>query len=161
MRRLSAAANAEVLLLRNSKRGRAVQPQDIVEYAADEGTALHSVFEWDDTEAGRLFRLEQARGVLRVTVEVVREHPSEPIRAFVSLSSDRGTGGGYRRLRDVMNDEQLRAELLQDALADMRLYREKYSDLQELTKVWAAVEEVEKSSKTAASRRNRGSDARG
>lgn len=137
-----------------------MQPEEIVEFASNETTALHALFEWDDTEAGRLFRLEQARHVLRMTIEVVREH-HEPIRAFVSLTSDRSAKGGYRRLRDVMNDEQLRAELLQDGLADLRLAKEKYGELQELAKVWGAVEEVEKQTTKIAARRNRGSDARG
>lgn len=140
MRRLSAAANAEVLALRR-RRG-SITPEEVIAFAADENTALHAMFEWDDSEAARQHRISQARLVLRMTIEVVREY-HEPIRAFVSLSTDRGTGGGYRRMRDVMNDPEARAVLLQDALAELRMYQAKYAGLRELDKLWDAAAEIE------------------
>jgi hypothetical protein len=142
MRRLSKAQNAEMQRLRLC-RGRIVKAEDVVAFASQEDTALHSFFEWDDSLAAQQFRLAQARQVLALSVEVVvTDHA--PVRAFVSLSSDRTNGGGYRRVRDAMNDEALRALLLEDALAELRLHRDKYEGLRELAKVWVAAEEVEK-----------------
>jgi hypothetical protein len=39
-------------------------PERVVKEAADPNSPLHEDFEWDDTEAGRLYRLSQARALI-------------------------------------------------------------------------------------------------
>jgi hypothetical protein len=49
-------------------------PFDVIEAARDKTSPLHEYFEWNDTEAARLYRIEQARGLIRtVKIEVVYE----------------------------------------------------------------------------------------
>lgn len=118
-----------------------LHPQHVVDFARDETTALHDRFEWDDTEAGKKYRLEQARHIIRVYVDVADDSVTE-IRAWVSLPSDRETGGGYRKTRDVLSERERREELLQMALRDLMVFKRKYAILQQLAKVFAAAEEV-------------------
>jgi hypothetical protein len=146
MKRLNEAANAELLLLAGDTPLSMLDPEFVLLHAADETSALHPFFEWDDTEAAREYRLIQARGLIRMAV-VVLPARNEPVRAFVSLSTDRSCGGGYRRTRDVLDDPELRAVMLQDALAELRLIQRKYSHLQELSALWQALEAADRQTK--------------
>ena len=66
-----------------------------------------------------------------------------PFRVFVSLSSDRANEGGYRVSAAVMNQDDLRTQLLMDALNEMRRFAAKYRHLQELAKVVTTIDETE------------------
>jgi len=111
----------------------------IVEYAKDKSTALHSQFDWDDTEAARKWRLEQAARIIRLQVTVIGQD-QKPVRAFVSLTTDRRTGIGYREIHDVLKDPDLAAQMLEDALEDLNATRRKYGTLKQLAGVWTAVD---------------------
>ncbi len=119
--------------------GGLLKPEDVVEFAKDPNTALHSEFTWDDTEAARLHRLNQARNVIRLVVTIIGEAP-EPVRAFVSLPTDRAQGGGYRSMAEVVNDSSRREEMLRDALERLLSAKRKYSHLQALQPVWDALD---------------------
>lgn len=135
----SDAIRAELELL---KRGGLVQPADVVARASDPESAMHSWFEWDDTEAAQQHRIWQARQLLRVFV-TVESRDNKPVRAFVSLGSDRYGAGGYRAMAEVLSDEELRAQLLADAVKELRSAERKYRQLQELSGVWSALDDVE------------------
>ena len=123
--------------------------RDVVNYARDEETALHSCFEWDDGTAAEAYRLDQARDLIQVYVMVV-EGSDEPVRAFVSLQSDRtNPGGGYRPLVLVMQDDERRAELLAQAMAEFHRWRDKYRQLKELGPIFTAAQKVRRKRKSA------------
>lgn len=114
----------------------------VVEYAqAHPDSALHTQFEWDDTAAARKWRLEQAGQIIRLQVKVIAENTA-PIRAFVSLSSDRKARAGYRSVEDVLTDAELSKQMLADALDDLNSVRRKYGNLKQLAGVWRAIDEV-------------------
>lgn len=123
-----------------------LQAEDVVEFARDERTALHSEFEWDDTEAAHQFRLVQARQIIRLTVTVV-ESPAGPqtVRMYASCDSDRTQpGGGYRPLTEVMSNDDLREQLLGAAFRELRTVRRKYQQLQELKPIFRAIDKAER-----------------
>lgn len=122
-----------------------LRAEDVVEFARNERTALHSEFEWDDSEAAQQFRLEQARRVIRLVVTVVPKVGSDrPVQMYVSLTSDRAKpGGGYRPFVDVMSDEDRRDELLRQALNEFKRVRSKYEALRELRPIFKAIDKVE------------------
>jgi len=122
--------------------GGSIPPKAVVEFAKDPNTALHSQFEWDDGVAAEKWRLVQARRVLRVYVEPVDLGMSDKVtvRAYVSLPSDRKTGAGYRPIRDVLDNETWRKELLSTAKAELKFFRAKYKTLTELAEVHKAID---------------------
>ena len=123
--------------------GGLLSPERVVEFASNPETALHSQFTWDDGEAAHQYRLWQARKVISVVV-IERDDSAGPrIRSFVSLTTDRVPGGGYRELDDVLSDERLHRQMLDDALDDLRRVRRKYQALQSLRPVWRAMDEVD------------------
>lgn len=141
---MSTEAKMQELQFLQEKHGDLLKPEHVVEFASDERTALHSEFEWDDTEAAHQYRLEQARRVLRLKVIVDSPAGQQHVRMFVSLMSDRQKpGGGYRPLVDVMTADDMRDELLRQALGELKTVRKKYQLLQELRPVFKAIERVE------------------
>ena len=116
---------------------------DVIAFAVDESTALHSRFTWDDDEAAHQYRLYQARNLIRVTVSMLPRVKQE-YRAFVSLKSDRysGDGGGYRVTANVLSSKERRAELLENALEDLEVFQQKYRMLTELAPVFGAASQV-------------------
>jgi len=120
-------------------------PEAIVQHAKNPKSALHNSFEWNDTVAAQKYRLEQARRLLRVTVEFIEvDGTAEPIRVFCSLSQDREGDGGYRAMVDILNDRQMRAMMLSDALRDIEIFTEKYGRLKELVTIIKAMKKTTK-----------------
>lgn len=138
----------ELRVLYKSKKGM-LTPEDVLQRARVRSSALHSYFEWDDTEAARKYRLEQARGVIRtVRVHIERvDVPEIKVRAYVSLPSDRNTTTGYRHISLVMATPAQRNELLAVALAEFEALRKRYADLTELAGVFEAIEKAAKNTK--------------
>ena len=120
-------------------------PEKIVEAARNVKTELHSHFEWDNSIAATQYRIQQARELLRVTVEYVHDGKGKriPQRVFVSLSDDRKEGG-YRSSVDVFNNKEYRAQLLRDALEDLETFKRKYFELKELAEIFDAISKVNK-----------------
>jgi hypothetical protein len=127
-----------------------LRPIDIVEFAKDKTTALHTCFEWDNKKASQEYRLWQAREIISVYVRVIHKN-TKPVRAYVSLMNDRkNIGGGYRDIEIVLKDEYLRGQLLNEALDELERFREKYKQLQELSEVFTAIRHVRKRKKSVA-----------
>lgn len=114
-------------------------PADVVNFARDQGTELHTQFIWDDTEAAEKFRLDQARQVIRAHVIIIGSDPT-PVRAQVSLSTDRGNGGGYRAMVTVLADAEQNATMVRDALRELIRIKAKYERVSTLREIWSAIE---------------------
>lgn len=108
--------NAEKKFLEKlaNQNGGILMVDDVIEAAKDKSCVLHHHFEWDDTEAAKAYRKEQARSLIRKCKIVLVDMPSAEIRAFTSLPSDRESGGGYRLTSTVLNDQQMRLEFMHD-----------------------------------------------
>jgi hypothetical protein len=128
--------------------GGVLMPLAVVDAARPPSSPLHSRFEWNNTEAAEKYRLWQARQLIAITVSVIGDS-REKEQVWVSLKSDRVADGGYRGLVAVLSDSEMRAQLLQDALEDMRVFETKYRHLQELAEVFAAIRKHTKRRKAA------------
>lgn len=131
---------AELEALRRASGGM-LKPTDVVKFAKSPKTALHKFFEWDDSKAAKEHRLAQARSLITEYVITV-EDVDFPVRALVSLPSDRAHGRGYRSIQDVMESAAMRAEYLNEALAALNRCKAKYGQLKELARVWSAIDKV-------------------
>jgi hypothetical protein len=135
-------------LLRIAKLNRGVlTAESVVSAARSKASPLHECFEWADTRAAQLWRLHQARNLIRVSVEIISPINGQEVevRTFVSLTTDRNSeegGGGYRVLTTVLTDSERRKQMLSDALAEMSVFAQKYAMLKELAVVFAAIKRV-------------------
>ena len=80
--------------------------------------------------------------IVRVRVTVERNEPESPlrIRQYQSVKDDRSSGGGYRRVHEIMGDDALRESLLATAKSELQALRMRYAGLQELSFVFAAID---------------------
>lgn len=124
----------EKLAARERGEGRLLTPAAVVEFARDEGTALHGFpgFLWDDDEAAaQAHRIGVARRLIRVCVRHVPQ-VQRVVRPFVSLPSDRATTGGYRDAEEVLGRPDWQAEVVNEVGARLRALRQSYSYLRAL-----------------------------
>ena len=120
-----------------------LRPSDVVAYAADPDTALHSYFTWDDSVAAHSYRVWQARKLIAVNVTVLSSGTS-PVRVYVSLAGDRHSGGGYRGIVSVLADSEQSDDLLGEALREMRHFTKKYRTLKALAPVIQEMNKVQR-----------------
>lgn len=109
-----------------------LKPEMLVDFAkANPDCELNKEFNWDDTEAANLYRIGQARNLIRVYVTRLPGIP-QPVRGYLSLPSDRTQGGGYRPTEDITKIPQRRAELVNQALKECERMKTRYAYLPEL-----------------------------
>lgn len=114
-------------------------PDMLVKEARKKTSPLHGCFTWNDKEAGRLRRLDEARFLLRViTVEVEADNETVITRAFVSVTDD----PIYTTIESALADDDMRESLLSQAKKDLGSFRSKYSQLKELAVVFEAIENI-------------------
>jgi hypothetical protein len=111
-------------------------PEHVIEAARPKRSILHSKFEWDDTTAAHEYRLWQARHLISISITIEQGIKTQE---FISLRSERRTGGGYRTTVSVMSNEEWREQSLRDALMELNCFQQKYSRLRELAGVFAAI----------------------
>lgn len=124
------------------RKGRLLAP-DVVEAAKDPDSPLHDQFEWDDSKAAHAHRVWQARRLI-VSVGLIEDGDREPVQLYYSLSSDRASGGGYRDIRDIVSDDELREELLRDAASDAARFKEKFQRIKhDLAEMFDAIDRLQ------------------
>lgn len=152
--RLSADPQAvgERLEVLQARHGDALTAEQVVEDARDESSPLHPCFEWDDTVAAEEYRKEQARYLLRALI-VVSEPEEEGAaegrpapegrahRAYVVVREE--DDDRYVPTVRAMSDEELRNQVLAQALAELRAVQRKYAELRELARVFEAIDAVQ------------------
>lgn len=108
-----ALAEAELNRL-TKKGGGALTAEAVLSAASDSKSPLHPWFDWDDTEAARKWRLEQARRLIKVFYITIEYEPNATVIVpkFVSEADDQGDGRHYVRIIDVMDDDERRRELI-------------------------------------------------
>lgn len=125
-----------------------VAPTELVEVSRPEDAPLHPAFEWNDERAAELYRVDQARSLIRSVVVVPNEEEEEdgsPIQiAFVSVGTPGPNGqAGYIRTSTAMNDDGLRGRVLRDAVNQLHGWRLRFCHLQELAGIVAAIDDIE------------------
>lgn len=126
--------------IRAENRG-ALAPSDVVESATNKASVLHRYFEWDDIEAAHQWRVEQARDLIRSVCVVVEEagDVASPVRAFVHVTAD---DGPYVGMVEAMSDATMRKLIIERALDEVRSWRQRHKELNELAAIFAAVDRV-------------------
>lgn len=147
VRKHNSATKARIAELQKiqATNGGVLYPADVVSFARNPKTALHAAFEWDDTKAAAAHRLEQARQLIRVVVDVEESERSDiSVSAYVALRGDRKGEGGYRSVSVLLRTARGRAAILDTAMWELAAFERKYAELQELCEVFAAIRKTRK-----------------
>lgn len=106
-------------------------PRHVVDEAEDPLSPLHNYFEWDDSEAGRKYRLYQARQLIsKVRVRIEDNREQKYFNATVSIGESRTQG--YVSRERVKSEDEIYAQVLQQAAQELIYWRKKYSSIKEL-----------------------------
>lgn len=114
-----------------------ITPTLIIENAKSESSPLHDYFEWDDKRAACEYRLFQARYLAR---SIALEVNSVPTRAFQFVIEN--NTNVYTSASRVFSTEDLRKQVIARALKELEGWKARYSQYQEFSKIFAAIEEV-------------------
>ena len=98
---------------------------------------LRPKVEWDDTVAAEKYRLQQARNIVcnLVYQEEKKEEPTK-LRVFYSQSST----NTYQPTRVLVRNEDNYKELLMQAKAELRAFKNKYKMLTELEDIFNLID---------------------
>ena len=112
-----------------------ITPDSVVEKARKSSSILHSVFEWNNTHAAELYRIDQARTLIRniVTFTVFKEEkndPIEPVRAFVHIVDSKVKG--YKTISTVVNSPYDYDYMMKCAREELRAFARKYAILSKI-----------------------------
>ena len=116
-------------------------PKIVVEDARPADAILHPAFEWDDPMAAELYREWQARMLVKSIriVQIEDNQPCAPHRAFINVITQQASRG-YLTSAQVMRDEVLREQVLLQAKRDLKAWRARYKDLEELGDIYQAID---------------------
>ncbi len=134
------AAGEQLEKIRTANHG-FLLPRHVVSDAKEKESPLHNCFEWDNSTAAAAYREDQARYILRSVVVVMNEgDPNEKIvRAFVSIKHDDDVVE-YTSLAHAMSSKELREQVVARAWAELKSWRIRYKEYDELAKVFAVVD---------------------
>jgi hypothetical protein len=111
------------------QQGGRLTPEAVVEAARSPRHPLHKHFEWDDQAAAAAFRLDQARGIIRIVRVEDDDAPEGCVRAFLSVA-DKGTA--YRGVQEVRTSVSLQTLVLRQAERDLEAFERRYRELTEI-----------------------------
>ena len=136
------AEDAGLIMKKLEGEGR-LTPQDLVDEARPESSPLHKGFEWDDAKAAENYRRHQASIMIRAIVvkesEVI-ENGRENVQVKIFNLPEKG--GSYESLRTILLDGDKAESLLARAKEELGYFRKKYSQLQKLSRVIEAIDEL-------------------
>lgn len=105
-----------------------LHPEDVVKAARPERSPLHHLFEWDDTEAARLYRIDQARELIRSVHLTIETSPDQSIdvRRYVHVPDPERPY--YALTSEALGDDR-RTLVLDQARRELEALRRKYEAL--------------------------------
>ena len=146
-------------------RGIAITSQSFLDESRPEEAPTHKIFTWDDLLAAENWRLHESKNLLNhlectyvVTreedrvVEVQVEEVSEdimnmPIKSIAYVNvNPKGFGkkAHFVPMEQAMNNKEMRNQVLDNALMELRQFRKKYAMMKELSVVFQSIDIVTK-----------------
>ena len=121
-----------------------VTSKSLLEAGRPQESALHSLFEWDDSKAAEQYRLKQATDVITHIHIRVEENPKEPYRAYVNIQQSDGQTerGRFINVTTAMENEETRMVVLSAAMTEMKRFSAKYAKYKELSEVFEAIDKT-------------------
>lgn len=148
---------AEYEILAELEKQNRLTASSVVKAASDPDSPLHKHFTWDDTQAAKAHRLQQARTLIRSFTLVVTTPPKSQ-QVLNVTQSPRGTGGPrafvavgkagssdkqpFTSRASMLADPALRRQHLENVLTAIGGYLASNPDLSELNPIALAVAEV-------------------
>lgn len=141
--RIKVSADAAGRQFETLERTGGLTAERVVDANRPQGAPLHDAFEWDNEAAAEEWRKQQARHLINcicIKAEAAEEDKSpQQVRAFFITSAT----DGYESTGNIMSVEVKRESLLAKALMELQAFQRKYSMLQSLQPVFAAIDSLQ------------------
>lgn len=131
------------------------RPEYVVDESENPNALLHDYFDWDNSTAGRSWRIQQAKDLIRnlriQVITVVEEGKvsckAETVvlpstRAYVNVRTSPKAPRSYVSLQDAMQNDESYKDLFEQSKKEMQSFVEKYSRIEELENVRAEMQKV-------------------
>ncbi len=109
-----------------------LNPEVIVEKAKSAKSAMHSMFEWDNTEAAQKYRIMQARHIIRIFIVETKIKQEDGTVDIVEHRVYEKSPGGYKRTMAMVNSPEEWEFLLGEVKGELMAARNKLVTLQAL-----------------------------
>jgi putative cell wall-binding protein len=119
--------------------------ENVVETAKNPANPLHPVFEWDDTKAAIAHRISQAQHLLRSVQVTIVTNKGQEITTRMTVTTERHKQPGkhyYSTTEYALSNEELRAQVLRQALLELAAFRRRYAELSELAQVFRVIQKL-------------------
>ena len=116
----------------------------LLEKARDGSNVLHSAFEWRDGIAAEKYRLGQARQMIK-SIEIVYEDlPVEEttVKYWHIVKEEEEPTKSYVPKDQALADPEMRAKMVLGAFKELRNFRKKYKELDELAQFHALIDSL-------------------
>jgi len=122
-----------------------ISSKELLEDAKNPESPIHKYFDWNNTEAAEKYRLYQARLIIN-HIEITITTPSQkeiPVRAFLNIKNkDDNSKRVYVTIEKALSEEDLRIQILKQALSEIKNWQRKYSIYTELSVIFNAIDET-------------------
>lgn len=96
-----------------------ITPNIVIQDAKQKKSVLHNYFEWDETEAAKQYRIQQARNLINHVVEVVViEGKQSKQRSFFSVKNG-NNNTIYVTIKKAINTPNYRVQLLNQLITNL------------------------------------------
>ena len=107
-----------------------VNNEVVLEFAKNNpNSELYKCFEWDDTEAGRKYRLFQATQIISSISLTITEMPKKKQKVYYSIKSSETHKKTFKNIKDIVENDEEYQQLLDKATTEMNDCKEKYETL--------------------------------
>lgn len=127
---------------------RGLTADNLLDKARSKNSSLHKFFDWNDTSAANNWRRFQARLLINQVKLTIGE---KQLFAFENVSvsinendEENGTQRQYKRIVEILNNDDYKKQQLEVALANLTYWQQKYSDLRELKPIFKVLGDVKK-----------------
>jgi len=123
-----------------------LSPHEIIQEARKKKSVLHDVFEWDDANAGIRWRVQQANHLtnhIKIVLNINEEEIEQKAFFSVVVKMNGDTKRGYKTIRAVIADLDLREQVISGALRELIGWQQRYKEYSELADIFTAIEKTQ------------------
>lgn len=112
------------------ERNDTITPENVLEYAEKhKDSELYKIFEWDDKEASKKWRLQQARTIIcSIHLEIIEE-PKKVQRVYVNVKDKETEERTFKNIKEVLKNNEEYQQLIDKAKREIKNCKDRYNDL--------------------------------
>ena len=119
-------------------------PEAIIEDARKKNSPIHRFYEWDKDIAFEQYLLDRTRHIVKsIQYAVHYNQQVVAVRAFEHVTSPGGVRG-YKAIEEVKCDEFYKRQVVEEALATIRRFEQKYNEMLEFFGLSSRVSTIRK-----------------